>query len=53
METIRTNLKIYELYREMKPSMTYETFLDFIDHVIRLGVFQVQKGIAARATLVK
>jgi len=54
METIKTRVHINEIFKDIKaraPWLGYETFQDFIDHVIRLGVFQLQEGMAARNTV--
>jgi hypothetical protein len=48
---IKTKIATHQLYREIMtaaPWLAYETFQDFIDHVIRLGVFELQEGIVAR-----
>ena len=53
METIKTRVHINEIFKDINdkaPWLGYETFQDFVDHVIRLGVFQLQEGIAARNT---
>jgi len=50
METIRTPVQVRQLYREMKASMTYATFQDFIARALsRLGLSIYINGVVVFA----
>ena len=56
METIKTKVHINEIFKDIKTNahwLGYETFQDFIDHVIRIGVISLEERIAARNKFVK
>jgi hypothetical protein len=53
LETFRTEIKLHQFYQEMKEPLAFDNFQDFIDHVIRLGLFQMQEGIVLKVNLKK